>query len=86
MNKVKATLTAALLMTAFVLTPGMAYAGGSCADGVKQASDRLESSGKSNGRISGVIQEAKEALAAGKKSKCGKKVKLANKLMDDKGM
>ncbi len=85
-NIIKGTIIAALLMTAFVLAPGMAYAGESCADGIKKASDRLESSGKFNTTISGVISEAKEALAAGKKETCERKVKRATKLMDKKGL
>ena len=76
---------AALVSLSFMTT--QAYAKESCAEGIKKLEDRNEIlKGGMKSTIDSFIYEAKTALKEGKKKKCKKKVKIANKILDDKGM
>jgi len=86
MKIIQGTIIAAFLAATFTLTPGTALAKKTCADRIKDAQSRLDMSARPVASIEGRIQDAKEALENGKKKKCGKKVKLAEKLLDKKGL
>ena len=86
MKIIKGTIIAAFLMAVFALAPGTAYAKKSCADRIKDAQSRLDMAPRPISVIEGAIEEAKEALKNGKKSKCKKKIKRAENILDKKDL